>query len=101
MGRPHAAGPFEVSTCSHTLQLAEGSYPVGLTVPASGGQTASTTKTVHVRDRLMVVMGDSYASGEGNPEKDIDWGDGRSTRRRCGRTRGATAPATPPPRAPR
>ena len=73
---PQNSTPIETTNCQHTLRLAEGSYPTELTVRTAGGQTNTTTRTVVVRDRLMVVMGDSYASGEGNPERNIVWGDG-------------------------
>lgn len=45
----------------------EGVYRVTLTVTQTDDQTASVTHDVTVQDRLIVVMGDSYASGEGNP----------------------------------
>ncbi|RZV41059.1 MAG: hypothetical protein EX267_11805, partial [Acidimicrobiia bacterium] len=49
------------------VQLAEGSYLVSLTVSA-GGQLATATEEIIVADHLIVAIGDSYASGEGNPE---------------------------------
>jgi hypothetical protein len=49
------------------VRLAEGEYELALTV-TSGGRSAETTENITVRDVLIVVMGDSYASGEGNPE---------------------------------
>ena len=71
---PTLPAPVESTTCTKTISLPEGSHPTRLTVRTIGGQTATTTKDVVVRDRLMVVMGDSYASGEGNPEKNIVYG---------------------------
>ncbi len=49
------------------IRLAEGSYVVSLTV-AAGGQTSTVTEDIDIRDYLLVGIGDSYASGEGNPE---------------------------------
>ena len=51
---------------------AQGSYSVTLTVTnAAGTASAPTTQTVRVKDLLIVSMGDSYGSGEGNPEKPL------------------------------
>ena len=46
----------------------EGSYPVAVRVRFPGGRTLVFTRTVEVRDWLIVSIGDSVASGEGNPE---------------------------------
>jgi hypothetical protein len=62
--------------------LAQGSYDVTLDVTASGGATATTSQMIDVRDYLIVALGDSYGSGEGNPEvpstdpQDVQWADG-------------------------
>ena len=48
---------------------AQGVYPVTLKVTDGNGQTATTTGSVTIRDILIVSMGDSYASGEGNPDR--------------------------------
>ena len=49
------------------VRLPEGRYTVSLTV-RSGGRSEAVRETVEVGDHLIVVLGDSYASGEGNPE---------------------------------
>ena len=47
----------------------EGSYEVRMTVTAPDGSVLGRWgKTVVVKDLLIVSLGDSYASGEGNPE---------------------------------
>jgi len=55
------------------LQLAEGRYQVSLEVEAAlpwgGGARARSRSEVSVEDLLVVAVGDSYASGEGNPER--------------------------------
>ena len=48
-----------------------GTFSVTLTVTTQDGHTASTTQDIVVRDFLIVSLGDSVASGEGNP--DIPW----------------------------
>src|SRR5262245_47485595 len=50
------------------INLPEGAYSVRLTVDNGGREVASIVKTVMVRDILIVSIGDSVASGEGNPE---------------------------------
>jgi hypothetical protein len=52
---------------------AEGTYAVELTVSSSLG-TATVTHDVVVQDWLIVSLGDSYGSGEGNP--DVEMGRG-------------------------
>jgi hypothetical protein len=47
---------------------AQGTYRVTLTVRTDSGRTSTTTGSVTVRDYLIVSIGDSYASGEGNPD---------------------------------
>ena len=50
----------------------EGSFLVELTVVDIHGHTATTTRPVVVNDILIVSMGDSLASGEGNPDFPAD-----------------------------
>ena len=45
-----------------------GTYPVKLVVTTSDGQSASAQMDVAVKDLLIVSIGDSFASGEGNPD---------------------------------
>ena len=55
---------------SPTLRLPEGNYKATLSVPVSrqvGTRTYTTDLNIH--DLVIVSMGDSYASGEGNPVK--------------------------------
>lgn len=56
--------------CTSTVSLPEGDYSFTLTVK-SGRMTTSRTLRGTVRNVVMVSMGDSYASGEGNP-RNID-----------------------------
>jgi PKD repeat protein len=53
--------------------LEEGIYSVSLTVADADGRTDSITKTVVVKDILIVALGDSYGSGEGNPDLPIQY----------------------------
>ncbi|MGN6201991.1 MAG: PKD domain-containing protein [Solirubrobacterales bacterium] len=46
----------------------EGHYPVELTVRSPAGRTRSYHREITVRDWLIVSIGDSVASGEGNPD---------------------------------
>jgi PKD domain len=63
----------ESATCngfSHDFAN-EGTYSVALTTTDSGGNPTTVTKDVVVQDFLIVAFGDSYGSGEGNPDKPI------------------------------
>lgn len=59
-----------IRKCTTTVSLPEGAYSFTLTVK-SGRMTSSRTVKGTVRNYVMVSMGDSYASGEGNP-RNID-----------------------------
>jgi len=62
------------SSCKHTVQVPrEQVYPTKLTVTLSDGSTLVANRDVKVVDRFIVVMGDSYASGEGDPQTFIRW----------------------------
>jgi hypothetical protein len=57
-----------VAISTFTAHLKEGIYTVTVTAEGMEGTTAPATKTVVVNDMLIVAMGDSFASGEANPE---------------------------------
>jgi subtilisin-like proprotein convertase family protein len=57
------------STCKTTLRLPEGTFSTTLTARAQDGSAGSLTKSVAVKDTLFVSIGDSIASGEGDPDK--------------------------------
>jgi len=59
-------------SCRLTLTLPEDRYSLRLDV-RSGGRTAQDTVKARVRNILIVSMGDSYASGEGNPRNVQAW----------------------------
>lgn len=47
----------------------EGKYPVTLTITTHGGETRTLERDVPFRDYFIVSLGDSIASGEGNPDR--------------------------------
>ncbi len=59
-------------TCSRIVTLGEGAYTAELQV-ASGARTDRRSFPVVVRNLLVVALGDSYASGEGNPRNVRSW----------------------------
>jgi lysophospholipase L1-like esterase len=65
---------------------AEGTYPVTMTAFQNDGRTASTSRDVVVNDILIVSMGDSIASGEGNPDSVFGGGNADWYNRRCHRS---------------
>lgn len=54
-------------TLSHPFTVQK-TYRVKLTVTAPGGQATEAETDVTVRDILLVSIGDSFASGQGNPD---------------------------------
>jgi hypothetical protein len=61
----------EVATMSGltpSVNLVEGPYFVMLNVRTAGGQFNTVCQTINVRDILIVSVGDSAASGEGDPD---------------------------------
>ena len=62
--------PLSVTACSFSHDFNElRSYVVSLTVTNPEGQVSSARASVTLRDILIVSIGDSFASGEGNPDK--------------------------------
>lgn len=59
-------------TCKTTVTLPEGDYNFKLTVK-SGNAKRVQNLTATVKNYLMVALGDSYASGEGNPRNIEAW----------------------------
>lgn len=59
--------PLTGSACSRTLTLTEGSHDVLLTVFGAAGGQSSKHVTIKVKNLLVLGLGDSYGSGEGNP----------------------------------
>lgn len=58
------------TTCSFSHDFTElKSYVVSLTVTTPDGQSNSARASVTLKDLLIVSIGDSFASGEGNPDK--------------------------------
>lgn len=65
-----SAPELGTQSCADTLRVGEqGTYNIMLTIYTADGPSASITKSVTVKDWLIVSMGDSYASGEGAPDK--------------------------------
>jgi hypothetical protein len=65
---PTNESPLTLNGATPTLMLPNGTYMVKLTVTGYDGSTSSSYQQVQVKDLLIVSLGDSYASGEGNPE---------------------------------
>ena len=59
-------------TCTRTVRLQEGQYRFKLEV-RRGVSTEFEWIDANVNDYLFVVLGDSYASGEGNPRNVLAW----------------------------
>lgn len=64
------------SSCkiTHPAFIQQGNYSVTLTVKAQDGNTNGVTSNVRVKDLLIISIGDSYASGEGNLDQPQQFG---------------------------
>ena len=61
------------ASCARDVSLAKlGRWRVRLTIQDARGATNTTSQIVTLRDKLVVAVGDSFASGEGNPESQND-----------------------------
>lgn len=63
---------FHDSIPTRTVRLREGTYDVTLVVEGEARRD-SVTRQVKIEDILFVSIGDSYSSGEGNPERPNQW----------------------------
>ena len=55
------------------VRLPMGEHSVMVTVRLADGRSGSARETIDVKDILIVVLGDSLATGEGNPEGPACW----------------------------
>jgi hypothetical protein len=75
-GTPVAAAP----TSCNTAVTIEIPYPAGAEVAAIVDGVPIATTRIQVKDRLVVSLGDSFASGEGNPDRAVRFQRGRVVR---------------------
>ena len=61
------------NTCERNIRLQEGDYRFKLEVRSGPGDVDFTWLDAEVLDYLFVVLGDSYASGDGNPRNVDAW----------------------------
>ena len=75
---PKLGGGLEELSCGDlraTTQLPQGSYDVSLQVStASDGDITYPSTSILVKDILIISVGDSYGSGEGAPDKEVQYG---------------------------
>lgn len=65
--------PIDKSNCTSAVRLPEGQYRLKLEVRFDGTNVDYQWVDATIKDYLFVVMGDSYASGEGNPRNVQAW----------------------------
>ncbi len=75
-GKPAGAAP---TPCASTTTI-EVPYPAGAEVTAVADGAVVATTRIAVKDRLIVSLGDSFASGEGNPDRAVRFQPGRVVR---------------------
>ena len=69
------------TSCSRNVSIrAMGAWRLTLTVADAEQNVVSIVLTATLRDVLVVSIGDSYSSGEGNPDEDGTWTDTRCHR---------------------
>lgn len=87
-GRAERLSDRERETCQVTTRLPEGDHEVRVTGTGDRGAPYSGQRTIRVQDWLILGLGDSIGSGEGNP--DLPEGDDRKVARwqdrRCHRS---------------
>lgn len=69
-----------VKQCNERLLVKDVPYPQGINIvvtPVLGENNESFSTTIKVVDKLVVGLGDSYASGEGNPDVPVKFQGGR------------------------
>lgn len=79
--------PITTTSCKVDITAPlDASFSTSVTVTDQAGQQATATSAAFVKDYLVVALGDSYASGEGNPDVRADaaggpvWGDKKCDR---------------------
>ncbi|HEV8025071.1 MAG TPA: hypothetical protein VGP37_09330 [Candidatus Nanopelagicales bacterium] len=65
--------PNKSASCTSNVRLPEGDYRLKLEVRFDGTNVDYQWVDATIKDYLFVVMGDSYASGEGNPRNVQAW----------------------------
>lgn len=75
-GKPVAAAPAPCGTPA-TVEVP---YPAGAEVTAIADGAPIATTHIRVKDKLIVSLGDSFASGEGNPDRAVRFQPGRVVR---------------------
>jgi hypothetical protein len=71
---PGASYELVSDWCEARLAVPQlGAYRVSLVAHSPQGTTLSASTTIHLRDLLVVSLGDSMASGEGNPDVKGDY----------------------------
>ena len=76
-GGEELRGKVVTQPCNEAVKL-DVPYPAGLTVEVEIGGRTVATEDIRVRDLLIVGMGDSFASGEGNPDVPVHFSRERS-----------------------
>ncbi|MEA2462043.1 MAG: hypothetical protein QOH90_2220 [Actinomycetota bacterium] len=66
--------PEKTGACTFPTRMTEGDHDVLLTVRSADAHESSDHVIIHVKNFLVLGLGDSYGSGEGNPRKPAKWG---------------------------
>jgi lysophospholipase L1-like esterase len=75
-GSPQLTAKVLERPCSAAVEI-DIPYPTGADVSVSDDGQIRAATTVRVNDIFIVGLGDSYASGEGNPDRPVRWRDDR------------------------
>jgi hypothetical protein len=73
VSRPDGTIVLRASGLRPIVRLAEGNYAASALVRLGDGRSGSARETIRVKDVLVVALGDSLATGEGNPEQPARW----------------------------
>jgi hypothetical protein len=72
-----------------------GTYTARVAVQLADGRTGSASEVIRVKDILIIVLGDSLATGEGNPEEPAGWEGAEKSARGWQIRPGRLDPSTP------
>jgi hypothetical protein len=76
---PEGATSLRAAGLRPVVRLPQGRHSVTVAIRLADGRSGSARETILVKDFLIVALGDSMATGEGNPEEPARWDEARAS----------------------